>query len=219
MTKNKPSNEYIENLRYYKKMHIDGYNLIDGRKREPNNAYDGKSTIIFAPLVKNIIKQNNIKSMLDYGCGKGFYYENAVNISGINNKNLREFWDINIDIYDPCYEKHDYLDEKKSYDLVICIDVLEHIPAIDIDWVLDNIFNKSKKYVFINVACYPAIALLPNGKNAHININSPKWWHKKIFSLKQKYQSLKIICVCSLKEKGELKYLPLQYNDRLTNYT
>ena len=93
MTKNKPSNEYIENLRYYKKMHIDGYNLIDGRKREPNNAYDGKSTIIFAPLVKNIIKQNNIKSMLDYGCGKGFYYENAVNISGINNKNLREFWD------------------------------------------------------------------------------------------------------------------------------
>ena len=70
MTKNKPSNEYIENLRYYKKMHIDGYNLIDGRKREPNNAYDGKSTIIFAPLVKNIIKQKfNLFYFLLYFAG------------------------------------------------------------------------------------------------------------------------------------------------------
>ena len=42
----------------------------------------------------------------------------------------------------------------------------------DIDWVLDRIIGKAKKYVFINVACYSAAALLPNGKNAHINIKN-----------------------------------------------
>ena len=73
MSKQNPSKEYLENLDFYKKMHLEGYNLIDGRKRKPNDAYDGKSTLIYAKLIKDIIKKNEIKSMLDYGCGKGFY--------------------------------------------------------------------------------------------------------------------------------------------------
>ena len=218
MTKNKPSNEYIENLRYYKKMHIDGYNLIDGRKREPNNAYDGKSTIIFAPLVKNIIKQNNIKSMLDYGCGKGFYYENAVNISGINNKNLREFWGINIDIYDPCYEKYNILNQDKKYDLIICIDVLEHIPKEDIPSVLSLISNLTNKYIFLNVACNEAVALLPNGENAHINIQEPEWWYEQILQIINVRENLKIICNCTIVKDGKAKVFPLQFNDKIGNY-
>ena len=65
MSKQKPSKEYLENLSFYKKMHLEGYNLIDGRKRKPNDAYDGKSTLIYAKLIKDIIKKNEIKSMLD----------------------------------------------------------------------------------------------------------------------------------------------------------
>ena len=103
--------------------------------------------------------------------------------------------------------------------MTICIDVLEHIPSQDIDWVLYKIFNKTKKYVFINVACYPAIALLPNGKNAHININNPQWWHKKILQHKKKFLNLKIICICTLKKEKETSYFPLQYDDKLSNYS
>ena len=65
MTKKKLSKEYLNNLENYKKMHLEGYKLIDGRKRNPNNAYDGKSTLIYAKLIKEIIRKNNIKSMLD----------------------------------------------------------------------------------------------------------------------------------------------------------
>ena len=89
MLNKQPSKEYIKNINYYKKMHLEGYNLTDGRKRKPNDAYDGKSTLIYAKLIKDIIKKNKIKSMLDYGCGKGFYYENPSNSYGLKINSLR----------------------------------------------------------------------------------------------------------------------------------
>ena len=218
MSENQPSKEYIKNLEYYKKMHLTGYNLTNGKIRKPDDAYDGKSTLVFAKLIKQIIEKNKINTMLDYGCGKGFFYKNPIKQNGLNLQNLKKFWNINIDLYDPCYEENSILNENKNYDLIICIDVLEHIPSADIDWVLKKIITKSKKYVFINVACYPAIALLPNGENAHININTPEWWHEKILSFKEKIDNIKIICICTIKENEKFKYFPLQYNDKLTNY-
>jgi len=200
-------------------MHLEGYSLIDGRKRKSDNAYDGKSTLIYAKLIKEIIKKNKIKSMLDYGCGKGFYYDNPSNSYGLRIDSLRNYWGIDIDLYDPCFEKNSFLDNKKNFDLVICVDVLEHIPSGDINWVLEEIIRKAKKYVFINVACHPAIALLPNGKNAHININTPDWWYEKILNFKKNLKEIKIICICTLKENGEYQYFPLQYDDKLINYT
>ena len=53
-------------------------------------------------------------------------------------------------------------------DLVLCFDVLEHIFINDIPWVLKELFENAKQCVIINVACYKAAALLPNGENAHI---------------------------------------------------
>ncbi len=214
----KPSKQYLENIDYYKKMHLEGYDLIDGRRRQPENAYDGKSTLIFAKLIKEIIRKNNIKNILDYGCGKGIYYENKTDLHGIKNQSLKELWEVDIDLYDPCYSDKSYLDENKKFDLVLCIDVLEHIPTIDIEWVLNKLINKANKYVFINVACYPAIALLPNGENAHINIKKPDWWHKKILNIKKNNKFIKVICICAVKENGQVKYFPLQYDDKLTNY-
>ena len=83
MLNKQPSKEYIKNINYYKKMHLEGYTLIDGRKRSPVDAYNGKSTLIYAKLIKEIIEKNNIKTMLDYGCGKGFYYDNSFNSNGL----------------------------------------------------------------------------------------------------------------------------------------
>tara|TARA_B100001175_G_C19435956_1_gene603576 strand:- start:266 stop:931 length:666 start_codon:yes stop_codon:yes gene_type:complete len=219
MSKNQPSKEYDQNIKYYKKMHLEGYDLTDGRKRDPQDAYNGKSTLIYAELIKKIIKKNQIKNMLDYGCGKGFYYDNPFKSQVLNIKSLRDYWGVDIDLYDPCYDKYSSLENNKKFDLIICIDVLEHVPSQDIDWVLKKIINKAKKYVFINVACYPAIALLPNKKNAHININEPIWWHNKILNFKKNLNEVKIICICSIKENNETKYFPLQYDDKLSNYT
>ena len=56
-SKENPSKSYLKNIDYYKTMHETGYKKIDGTKREPKNAYDGKSTIPFA----KIIKKNNCR--------------------------------------------------------------------------------------------------------------------------------------------------------------
>ena len=219
MSNNQLSKEYFKNLEFYKKMHVDGYNLSNGKTRKPEEAYNGKSTLFFAKLIKEIITKNKISTMLDYGCGKGFFYKNPSNQNGLQITSLKNYWNIEIDLYDPCFEENSNLDESKSYDLVICVDVLEHIPTNDIDWVLEKLLTKAKKYLFINVACHPAIALLPNGKNAHINIQSPKWWYDKILNFEDKLKNIKVVCMCTIKENEQFKYFPLQYNDKLTNYS
>ncbi len=214
-----PSKEYLENINFYKKMHRDGHYIVDGRKREAVETYDGKSTTTYALIIKEIINKNKISTMLDYGCGKGSFYNKEFILNNKKINSLKDLWSIDIDLFDPCYEEHSSINEDKYYDMTICIDVLEHIPSQDIDWVLYKIFNKTKKYVFMNVACYPAIALLPNGKNAHININNPQWWHKKILQIKKKFLNLKIICICSIKKNKGMSYFPLQYDDKLSNYS
>ena len=219
MFKENPSEEYLKNIEYYKQMHLQGYNFIDGSKRKPEDAYDGKSTKNYAFLIKEIIKKNNIKKMLDYGCGKGLYYKKPFNLEGVEISSLSDFWGIKIDLFDPCYDQYSNLREDINYDLTICIDVLEHIPSQDIDWVLYKIFKKTNKYVFFNVACYEAVALLPNGLNAHININTPEWWHEKLVKLKKNFKKLKVICICTLKKENKISYFPLQYDDKLINYT
>ena len=213
------SKEYFENLEYYKKMHTEGYKLSNGKTRIPEEAYNEKSTLIFAKLIKEIITKNKINTMLDYGCGKGFFYKNPSNQNGLEITSLKNYWGIDIDLYDPCFEENSNLDENKSYDLVVCIDVLEHIPTNDINWVLEKLLTKAKKYLFINVACHPAIALLPNGNNAHVNVQPPKWWHEKILNFQNKLKNIKVICMCTIKENEKFQYFPLQYNDKLTNYS
>jgi len=218
MSNTNPSQEYYKNLEYYKKMHLEGYDLTNGKVRSPDEAYNGKSTLIFAKLIKQIIQNNNILTMLDYGCGKGYYYENPFNKYGVKSDSLRNYWDIDIDLYDPCFQEYSKFNDNKDYDLIICIDVLEHIPTIDINWVLEKLLKKSKKYLFINIACHPAIALLPNGKNAHVNIKTPKWWHEKFLNFRDILEGIKVICICSIKENNKFEYFPLQYNDNLSNY-
>ena len=131
---------------------------------------------------------------------------------------FRKYWGIDIDLYDPCYYKYNTLNQNKDYDIVISIDVLEHIPQEDISSVLNLICNLSNKYVFLNVACYSAQALLPNGENAHITVNEPEWWYEKIVEIIKIKKNLKIICNCTIYKDGKLKVFPLQFNDKINNY-
>ena len=218
MTKNYPSEDYYKNLNYYKDMHKNGYNLIDGRKRDSKDAYNGKSTLAFAPIIKEIIKNENINNMIDYGCGKGNFYRNSFNLGSRFIPPLRKFWNIDIKLYDPCYEKYSNFEKDECFDLTICIDVLEHVPETDIEWILDRFFKISKKFIFINVACYEAIALLPDGRNAHINIQKPIWWSNKIEQLIKDQIGVKVICICTIKDHGKIKHIPLEYGCKIKDY-
>ena len=218
MTKNYPSENYYKNLNYYKDMHKNGYRLIDGRKRDAKNAYDGKSTLAFAPIIKKIITYEYINNMIDYGWGKGNFYRNDFNLGNKKMPALSKFWNIDIKLYDPCYEKYSKFSKDETFDLTICIDVLEHIPEADIEWILERFLKISKKFIFINVACYEAIALLPDGKNAHINIQKPNWWSNKIENLLGNQKEVKVICICTIKDDGKVKHIPLEYGCKIKDY-
>tara|TARA_B100001057_G_scaffold480940_1_gene554375 strand:+ start:144 stop:803 length:660 start_codon:yes stop_codon:yes gene_type:complete len=218
MTKYYPSEDYYINLNYYKDMHENGYQLIDGRKRISKDAYDGKSTLAFAPIIKEIIKNENIENMIDYGCGKGNFYNKSFNLGNKHIPPLSKYWDIDIKLYDPCFEKYSKFEKDEDFDLTICIDVLEHIPKIDIEWILDRFFKISKKFIFINVACYEAIALLPDGRNAHINVQEPIWWSNTIEKLIKNHKGVKVICICTIKDHGKIKHIPLEYGCKIKDY-
>ena len=92
------------------------------------------------------------------------------------------------------------------------------VPQEDIDVVLEQISRLSNKYIFLNVGCYEAAALLPNGENAHINIQEPKWWYDKMLKIINNRKNLKIICNCTIVNNGKLKVFPLEFNDKINNY-
>ena len=103
------------------------------------------------------------------------------------------------DLYDPAYPKYNKLYNKK-YDIVICTDVMEHIAEQDIDYVLTEILSHSKKTVFLNISCQPALKHFKEGKfkgqNVHVSVFDGHWWSDKVKNIWNNFQHLKIYMVC-----------------------
>ena len=107
----------------------------------------------------------DIKSILDFGCGKGTPFESLVSK------------DMKVYSYDPITNP---IELPKQVDLVYSRDVLEHIEPEQIDSVLKKLFTISNKYQHHLIACHPAKKGLSDGRNAHLIIERPKWWKQKI---------------------------------------
>ena len=191
-TAKSPSPDFLKLIEIYKNIHLGGSLKRDNKKKLPEDTYNGRATFFFADFIQTIINKNNCKNMLDYGSGKGdFYFEERK----FNNKifpPLKDFWNIQPTLYDPGISKLNKPINKK-FDIVISIDVLEHIPLQDLNWVIGEIFSFSKNIVFINVACYPADVILEDGRNAHISLFPPMWWYGFITALSSKYQFKNIL--------------------------
>ena len=57
---------------------------------------------------------------------------------------------------------------------------MEHIPESVIPEVFDYIFSHANKFVFLGICTRLAIAVLPNGENAHCTVKPIEWWADKI---------------------------------------
>lgn len=132
-----------------------------------------------------------IKTIMDYGCGGSDW--DAKNFDQ-NGQSAKEFYNL-----DACYryEPSRGIDERRKVDCVISFDVLEHIFIADVSKVIDNIFSFASTLVIINVACYPAAALLPNGENAHITVRQPLWWKSQVDSIALNYPDITVLLLTS----------------------
>ena len=94
----------------------------------------------------NIVLETNSHTVLDYGCGKGNQYiESHLNI-------LFHIPDDNIFMYDPGFDEHKKLPDRK-FDGVISTDVMEHIPEEIIPKTLNQIFERIKRSSYILSIC------------------------------------------------------------------
>tara|TARA_B100000035_G_scaffold68429_1_gene55924 strand:+ start:447 stop:1094 length:648 start_codon:yes stop_codon:yes gene_type:complete len=154
------------------------------------DAYNSFELRKIRDVVKNKFSQYDIGTVLDYGCGGSDWtapgFENE--ISAIDFFGLKKVYS-----YEPARD----IDERTSADCVVCFDVLEHIFVSDVATVLRDIFSCAKKLVILNVACYDANALLPNGENAHITVRNPHWWKGALDLISVEFPSVSVDLICS----------------------
>jgi 2-polyprenyl-3-methyl-5-hydroxy-6-metoxy-1,4-benzoquinol methylase len=124
----------------------------------------GSSANKWLHRVLQFAKEYNCNSILDYGCGKAVLEE-------VLSK------DFLYQAYDPAVKNRK---AKSPQDMVICIDVLEHIEADFLDNVLADIKSHAKKSVLFVVSTRAAATILPDGRNAHLIIETSTWWREKL---------------------------------------
>ncbi len=127
----------------------------------------GVASCEFADTVSEIINNNGIVEVLDYGAGKGRLA-----------KSLNINQPINLQCYDPAIPQYSQL--PKPAELVACIDVLEHIEPDLIDSVLDHLQRLTTKLGFFTIHSKASSKQLPDGRNAHLIQESTEWWLPKI---------------------------------------
>ena len=185
-----PGPRYRELTTLYRAMHTEGEKFLG---IPPEKTFPGQSLLPQAGRIKEMIMRHNAKTLLDYGAGKGMQYQPMQIIAeGIGEwPGIQAFWEVDeIYCYDPAYTPFNKLPDKK-FDGVVSTDVLEHCPEEDIPWILDEIFSYATRFVFANVACYPAKKRLPNGENAHCTIREPEWWHRLLSDVSNRHSNIK----------------------------
>jgi len=145
--------------------------------------FKGGQVAVFKKEIGRFIKDIKALNVLDYGCGAASAYK----------KKLHEKWRVPLPfLYDPY--RPEYAERPPfNFDLVICTDVMEHIPEEDVQDVLDDIFDHADKGVFLTIAQFPAKKTLPNGENAHCTLESSEWWNERIERANKKGVDVKVI--------------------------
>jgi hypothetical protein len=107
------------------------------------------------------------RSIIDYGCGQSRFLDE-----------LKPSHDVELIRYDPAIPQFSRKPNIPA-DLLINIDVLEHIEEGDLDDVMDDLASLSRNAIII-VDTKPAATFLPDGRNAHVTIRPQAWWRDRL---------------------------------------
>jgi 2-polyprenyl-3-methyl-5-hydroxy-6-metoxy-1,4-benzoquinol methylase len=178
-SRSNPSPRYRELTALYAQMHVGG---LPDQNIQAKDLFAGSSIIPQLPKIKLLVEKLGVKTLLDYGCGKGLQYraQNLKLRSGEIIASVKSYLGVErIACYDPGVAEFQTFPEGK-FDGVISTDVLEHCPEPDLPWILEEMFGAARLFVFANIASYPAGKTLPNGENAHCTVRPQEWWNEVI---------------------------------------
>lgn len=140
----------METRDYY----IDQYRELHASKRY------GVSARKRLPEILGAIGRCAPVTILDYGCGQ------ARLKAALPAYEVTE--------YDPAIPGIDGLPAGR-FDLVLCLDVMEHIPEEGVGEVLREIVGRAPTAIFV-ISTQPAVQRLPDGQNAHCTVRPSRWW-------------------------------------------
>lgn len=138
------------------------YAQLNKQLHEDNLAY-GVGGGKHANTVMKLAESLKSKSILDYGCGKGYLAKNIP----------FPIWE-----YDPAIPGK--TDNPRPADLCVCTDVLEHIEPDKLQYVLEDLQRCTKKLGYFVIHTGASTKLLADGRNAHLLQKTKEWWKNKL---------------------------------------
>jgi SAM-dependent methyltransferase len=126
----------------------------------------------FDRIAKRIIEQFDPKTVLDAGCALGFLVEafrkRGVEAFGVD---ISEYAIQNVhpDIKPHCWIGSISEPFPNKYDLITCIEVLEHVPEREAEAAIENISTHTNEVIFSSTPFdYKEVT--------HINVHEPEYW-------------------------------------------
>jgi hypothetical protein len=141
----------------------EAYRELNRKMHEEHRSY-GISAGHFRVLVEKIMKDEGHKSLLDYGCGKGILKDECPTLP--------------ISEYDPAIPGKDVMPDPAE--LVVCIDVLEHIEPEHLNAVLRHMQGLCQRKILFSISLAPAKKTLADGRNPHLSLHDEVWWRRKM---------------------------------------
>ena len=137
----------------------------------PRN-FAGKSLRKWIDTINSFAEHHHCETILDYGCGKAQFWPPE--------------WQGRVSGYDPAVDQ--FSAEPLPADLVICVDVMEHIPLNQVTEVIDRVNSLARRAVFWVVDVKPAKKRFLNGANCHLTQQPPEWWRDRVAQTRVPYQ-------------------------------
>ena len=156
------------------------------------NELYGTSGYKKATDIIRILNDDETATLLDYGCGK------ATLAKALEDRLEEIIEPFTITNYDPAIPE--YSKRPTPCDLVVCGDVPEHIEPDCLDEVLADIKGLTLQHAYFIISLIPAQKNLPDGRNAHLIIETGQWWLAKlekewtIWIRKQTDKELRLLC-------------------------
>jgi hypothetical protein len=132
--------------------------------------------------VARLCRKCEATSLLDYGCGTvdmGMELVKAHQAGRLPRSQMDR--PLIVQSYDPGVRDRKQL--PNPADVVMCVDVLEHVEPDKVQAVLRHIYSLTIKCALLVIATRPADKRLPDGRNAHLTIDNSSWWQHQLRDL------------------------------------
>ena len=164
------------------------------RIHETQDAY-GSRGFNWAYLSCGIARIEKCTTILDYGCGKGTL-----------GNTFREAGLANVVDYDPAIPGKDR--PPQPADLVVAVDVMEHIEPDCLQDVLRDLVRVTKKILFVAISTIPSKRTMLDGRNTHLIVEGGAWWRAKFerhgFQVRRVWHTALPEWVCMMNAPGNL---------------